>query len=472
MISGAPLLAIYDATGVFRTFELAAGVFTQMASQGGFPQNAQPSGGTYPFFSWAQDQIVVVLSEGGTGRSIRLLSSLLSTLDNEAQTAGASTASYRAGFGKGTQVVSILPGTGNNGTSLRKFRVAPGVLNIESHASPSTALVEITQIPASPDGVKWPQLHTTGIRNVRDPGLNQAWVLDGTLSGVRAAMGAWDASSRYLTVGVPGDTYATVLRYSSGLAAGYEPTQQIDHPNGTFYAIGSDPHGKYLAIGWAVSGGYETRIYKRLGSFYQYQQTLAGMGRLLDFSADGRILVDGASRKIAVFNPGTSLYADDAAMAANLPTGTVAQAVSDHAPVLSATVDMYQAGLTLLAAGTFDMTDLKLTLATSAAPAFDIAHDTLAEVLGSAELTQGGWPAGGVPVENATADSTTPGVVVITGDDVERVIITSSATFRYAVLHQNGTPLARYDFQEDRVVDQNSTAVFDMPSTGLLNLVM
>lgn len=468
MLAGAPLLAIYDATGTFRTFELSAGVFTQIATQGGFDQNVQPGGDTYPFFAWAGDQIVVVKSNGGTNRSITLLDILLSTVASTFQNAGASSATYRVGFAKDIMTLAIMAATGSTGT-IPKVLVQPGALIAEAHAN-LAALGAMESVAPSHDGAKWAQLRGAAIGNIRNPGFNQAFVNDGTKSPVRASRGAWDATGRFLIAGTPGDAYATVFRYDSEVAAGYVETFQIENPAHALVCIAASPYGKHLAIGWLAEGVYTTIIYVREGAYYRAIQTLTGYGRLLNFSGDGSILVDAGARKTAVLNTGTGLYADNTDMAANLPTGTVAQAVSDHAPVVLATANTYQKALDLVATGAFDPDSMKLTLATASAPAFDVAHATLADTLGAAEVVTGGWPVGGIAVVNPSFTSGS-GIATVTADPFERTVIISDMVYRYAVLHIAGVPLVRYDFQTDVTVSKDSKAVFTVASDGILNFI-
>lgn len=467
MIPGTPLLAIYDATGVIRSFELAAGVFTQIASQGGFTHTTTPDGGPVPFMGWVGDRIVLGRSTGaGTGRVIELLDILLSTTATLNQNTTGSSAKYRVGLARDAQIVSIIPGGASNGT-VRKHRIIGDAFFIESH-DPFTNVGDLTDVPVTPDGTKWPWLTGTSIKDVRNPGANQNFEYEGVVT-TRATIGSWDASNNYLITGTPGDTFATVHRFNAADAPGFEETYRIDDVEGTLVDICAAPYGKMLAIGWLIGAAYVTRIYRRQGGFYQLLHTLTAMGRTLDFTANGDILIDAISRKCAVYDAEDNVYVNNTGMAANLPAGTVRQAVSDHAPLVLSTAAMYQSGLELVAAGFDPFGDLKLTIATADAPAFDVTHDTLAETLGTAEVTNGGWPAGGISVENVVLVPGS-GVVNVQFDSPERIMILSSAVFRYAVLHQDGVPVMRFDFQQDIAVAQNAKAVFEVPAEGVIQL--
>lgn len=463
MIQGNPLLATLDATGTVRTMELVAGAFSQIASQGGFASTAY--GPPTPIIGWSNDQVLVI-HQTGPNRYFTLYDVLMTQLANINQASNGSTQQWRVGYSSVSRMALILDRTGDS-TSPRKVRVVTGNLIQEVHTEPPE-VANLADVAISPDGSKIAGLTSTQIANLLNPGVNQNIQWPNSFPDA-ASIGRWEKYSKYLVAGVKGGTTVGVYRFEPNDTL--TRTVQMNNAGKELNAIAMSDVGNLLAIGWTDGSDYETIIYRRLGSFYQAIQTLPDIGGLLDFTADGTILVDCGLKKAYQRNPLTGQYDSADSIVASVAPGIVYQAMSLHAPVIVSTVDYYQAGLDLVTNTPSGIvpSDLKITLATSAAPAYDPDHATLADVLGAAEVTSGGWPAGGIPLVNPSRVSDNLSVDYLS-DDLEKIIIGSSITFRYVILHQDNIPILRHDLNQNMSVAQNDKLVLDVPDLGILNV--
>ena len=463
MLVGNPLLATIDASGTVRTMELVAGAFSQITSQGGFATTTY--GPPVCPMGWADDQLVII-HQSGSNRYYTLYDVLMTQLANLNQTANGSTQQWRAGYSKKAKLGLILDRT-NSSITPRKVRVGTGTLTAETHAIPAI-VPNLENIAISPDGSKMTGLSSDKIANILNDGIDQdlRWPNDFLLG---ASEGVWDKYNKYLVAGSSSDAIVEAFKFD-------EATETLikimDITNGgrSFEAVAMSDVGNLLAVGWTGDDGITTKIYRRLGDFYQEIQTLTQIGVSLDFTADGTILIDSVGQTAYRRNATTGLFEADFAMMANIAPGVVGQALSDHVPVIVSTVDYYQAGIDeLTSAGSISVGDLKFTLATDAAPVYNSNHATLADVVGSAEVSTGGWPAGGVPLVNPLKTSGDLSVKY-GSDDIDKVIIGSAVTFRYVILHQNGIPILRHDMNQNVSVAENDKMVIDVPLQGVLNI--
>lgn len=464
MIQGNPLLATIDATGTVRTMELVGGAFSQIASQGGFAMTAY--GPPTPILGWAEEQLLVI-HQTGSNRYFTLFDVLMTQLNNITQPSNGSAQQWRVGYSRSSGLAMILDRTSDS-TSPRKVHVGNGGLVPEVHTAPAT-VANLNDVIISPDGSKITGLTTSQIANILNPGINQNLSWPNSFPDA-ASIGRWEKYSKYLVAGVKGSTTVSVYRAEPNDTL--SRVVQMNNAGKELESIAMSDIGNLLAVGWSDSGTYETIIYRRLGSFYQPIQTLSGIGSMLDFTADGTILLDCGLKKAYQRNPLSGQYEAADSIVTNVAPGIVYQAISEHSPFIVSTVDYYQAGLDLMTGDVtgIDPTELKFTIATSSAPTYDETHETLAEVVGSAEVSGGTWPAGGIPLVNPQKTSGNL-TVAYTSDELSKIVIGSSITFRYVILHQNGIPILRHDLSQDISVAQNDKLVIDVPLLGVLNVV-
>lgn len=240
----------------------------------------------------------------------------------------------------------------------------------------------------------------------------------------------------------------------------------IPLPAGVPQRVIFSPSGKLCAIVTLNGGVYTTRIFNRVGTFLQEIQTIVGLGKLLSFSGDEVLLVDAGLRVCYIRNGNT--YESLGGAMANVATQISVQALSSGRVYPDGITRFYDAGVERLIEG---YGALKLTLLKPTAPAFDRTFDTLAEVLddGAEEVTGGLWPAGGISVPGLSSDRTSEGVYRLLADEVKWLVLSSSMTFRRAVIYDttDDMPILDIDFQTNRVYPVGREMALD-PKNGVL----
>lgn len=231
---------------------------------------------------------------------------------------------------------------------------------------------------------------------------------------------------------------------------------------------------RYVAVSFNNAGTYTTCIYKRQGGMLQKTNTLAGFGKLLEWSADGRFLIDGGLKKAYKRNSDATYTATDALMA-NLPASVVVQAVSGHERVPVPLGSLYSAAVEPLTLATYDADNIKVMLLNNSA-IFTVSDTTSSAVsnAGAYEVSGHGWPVGGVPFENVDRAPINTSQVGLTADPARQIIFGGNITFRKALIYDatNDTPLVFVDFGEDRVVEENYTAVISPASDALVRWLL
>lgn len=463
MIEGTPLLATLDGTGTIRTMELNSnGVFQQIAAQGGFTTTVH--GPEYALVDWAVNNVIVARGSG-TSRFISLHNVLMEQLKVVNQGVNGSTQQWRVGYNKISPLLMILDRTAAS-VSNKKVSVLLEDLIVESHAAPSI-IPTLQDVAISPDNVKISGLADTLVANVLNPnGFNGNLTWPNSLT-VASSVGKWDRTSRFLVTGKKGTETVSVLKFASNT---FSKTFDIIEVGKTLHAIAMSPHANMMAISWVEGGVYITKIYRRLGSFYQEVQSVNSFGQLLDFSADGTLIIDCLGKKALKRNALTGSFEENNAAMVNVASGIVGQAMSDHVPVLFPIADFYQTALDLTVGGALDLSKFKITLAKADAPGYDPEASTLADVLGDSEVTAGYWPAGGMPLVNPAIVSENLSADIVS-DAIERIIIETGIEFRYAILHHDGTPILRHDYQQTVAVARDDKLVIEVPLSGVLSYV-
>ena len=465
MIEGTPLLVTLDGIGTIRTMELnSSGVFQQIASQGGFTTSIY--GPEYAFVDWAVDEVIVCRGvPSSSSRVITLHTILMDQLTAVSQNSNGSTQQWRVGYNKVTPLMMIFDRTATS-TNPRKTRVLLEALIVESHTAPAI-IPNLETVAISPDNLKLSGIATTQVANVLNPnGFNGNLTWPNSFT-VDADIGQWDRTSRFLVAGKKGNNFFSILKWAANT---FTKTMDVENVGQDLHAIAMSPYSNQLAVAWVSGGVYQTKIYRRLGSFYQEIQTVNGFGQLIDFSADGTMILDCMSKKALKRNGLTGVFEADDGIVANVATGVVRQALSDHVPVLFPIVDYYQNIIDLTVDGEFDLSKIKVTLVQEGAPAYDPDAQFLADVTGVYEVTAGLWPAGGIPLVNPTIVQ--GGLEAnFTSDNITRIIVESGIEFRYAIFHHEGRPILRHDYQQTVQVARDDKLVLTVPATGVLSYV-
>lgn len=460
---GNPLLATCDETGVVRTFEYAAGVFSQIASRGGFTHVVSlPENGNLkaPHLKWiGADDRLFISNTPDIGTP--LLTALTPVLEDPI-TGGPGS----GGFSRGEQHVSdfgrdaIIANT-NNGQNILSavtvIRFEGGTLTYSYTGAP-LPYREILLRKTSPD-MNYTLIRTFAGTYLFDltssPSAKPLTfaALGATSFDVVAHLAEWSYNNRCVLVG---DTTASRVQNWRYQDSAWSLMHEVALPAGSLQAIAMSPDNRFCAISTLDGSLYRTRFYSRAGDFFQPYADLEGMGYMLAFSEDGKLLVDSRLRKCARL-VGAEWQAHDSAMV-NLPVAVYSQAMSYGRTDPFASARTYPNTLGDLIEGLVDLNDLKFTLLTSAG-VYD-ATDTTADL--SAEITTGRWPAGGLPLTGVVGTETPTGYSVA-ADDLTRIVIESALSARYGLIYEaaTGKPLVHIDLIQDRTIARNRAVTFE-----------
>ena len=243
-------------------------------------------------------------------------------------------------------------------------------------------------------------------------------------------------------------------------ASGWYDLQSLILPAGVPHRVAMSPDTRMMALSCKDGNSYTTNIFLRIGDYFLYQQTLQNFGGLLDFSGDGTLLVDCATRR--AFALSGSVFEDQSTVMVNIPSLIQGQALSAGRVSPFADGFIYDESINRLARGEVDFNNLKITLLTNEATGFDTFHSTIEQVVGDAEVTTGSWPAGGLPLENVQGVDSGP-TFDYTADPVSWIVMGSNLFARYGVIYDatSGIPLSFIDFMQDRSVLQNRELIID-----------
>src|SRR5690606_29446366 len=107
------------------------------------------------------------------------------------------------------------------------------------------------------------------------------------------------------------------------------------------------------------AGSYTTVIYRRDGTYLTETQVIVGdMGYLLDFTADGKMLIDASVKRALVNNGGT--FEDEMGFLDELPANVKSQAISDHAQQIATSGRFYNGALPAFVTDAVNTASLKL----------------------------------------------------------------------------------------------------------------
>jgi len=478
MALGNPLLAAYDSTGTLRTFEYAAGVFVQMGSLGGLAHvvtSDQIAHGamTRPLIYWTEDDsnLGVWRTKTSTTFAHDYLNADTSRVVAETTYPGSAESGVFRGERIDPNLFAIMlvdPG----------FVAANATLYFVGGTAPAFSIDgSLDQTPlfvmaARPDrqylvmaGGGTIKTHKrTSAANVRPA----TWTpVTGLAPTIDVDLAAWSFNNRSLIVVDKTQNRAQVWMLDADV---WTMMHDLSLPAGTPARIASSPDGRFMAISCDNAGEFTTRVFRRTGDYFMIHQTLAGIGALLDFSADGVLLID-CAEQVCYERGSDDLFAVKNGAMANIPALVVQQAISFGRTDAYGVPRLYDAAVEDFASGAVDLENLKVTLLSSAA-VFDPSDATLADATsnGSWEPAGGGWPAGGVDLGDVAGVPGDNGYDLTLGE-FSRVIVDSGITFRYLLIYDatSGVPLINVDLIEDRVVAKNRELVINFRGAFLLN---
>lgn len=195
--------------------------------------------------------------------------------------------------------------------------------------------------------------------------------------------------------------------------------------------------GSLLAIAWDDQNtNVKTCLYGRRGDFYVKIQEITNFGRLLSLTYDNWLLIDSLTRR--AFQKDGDSYVELSGAMDNVALGSVKQIITNHVLGNILFTRLYNDVLTELINGEIDKDSLYLTL-TDGSNSFDPTHTTLEQALGmpSSEVTNGGWPLGGVPLENRSVSASGDQTTIESFDDLSRSLVDSGVTIGGAIIYEN-----------------------------------
>lgn len=473
MAIGNPFLATWDVTGVVRMFEYTGGAFVQLGSVGGLTHTASglaDGAMEFPFLAWMGDDdfCAVVVQQNSSQAYVATVSPIAASLDTEVIANGVNYGPMRASqFDRDALIVNL--NEWNSGASVFSVRASvAGAISLAVAATIPQYRVKLRE--SSPDGslmltragATGPQLYTLSSAPSAQP-------LTFSLVGaapftITCDMAKWAANNKCVVVVDKTAARAQVWRYE---ASEWTMLQELPMLVGTPTAMAMSPDGRMLAVS-ALSGGvYTTRLFRRIGEYFQFVDDLAGIGAMLDFSADGKLLVD-CTEQACYLKDASDTFVDHASAMANIPTAIAAQALSYGRIDPYGVASLFDGAPAVFADETYNPVNLKLTLLTSAAT-FD-RTDTAPDLTN--EITTGGWPAGGVVLQNVVSTAGA-GSFTLSADPVERVVIESALTARYVLIYDAtiNKPLIFIDLINDRVVVKNRTLQIDFRDGDFLKFM-
>jgi len=474
MAIGNPLLAVWDVDGVIRTYEYSSNRFVLIGSRGGIshsPSSAALEAGANPaphlVWDW-EDAYLVAISSTTSNFTARTFTPLLTLVDSSSLFA------TTPNLGGGHVASNRPPHQHWVKPSYTTHRV---MMNVASDGKISTGTIQtasafgqdVADLEVSPDGLN--MLVTP---------------VDATLRSARWSTRLNPANTSWTNRGIPPFTSnSQIVKFAHNnrsvlvcdtifnvasiwvLDQGtWTQLHTIDAPAGQIKQASMSPDTRTMAISSLDGDTWRTRIYVRVGDYFQPKQDITGVGELLDFTEDGVMLIDSALRRAFILS-GDIYVAHDEAMI-NLPSLVKAQAVSRGLVYQYGQAQLYDGAVSALATNTVDIYNVKFTLLKSTA-VFNAADLTATAAIGAHEVNTGMWPAGGVQLENIIGLENPP-FYDFTADPINKLVVGTTLFTRYGLIYDAtfDIPLIFIDFMNNRSVIKNRELVINFRDGAFL----
>jgi len=225
---------------------------------------------------------------------------------------------------------------------------------------------------------------------------------------------------------------------------------------------------KYIAVGAynATAQVYRTFIYYRMGFILKPIQVITNFGQQLDFTEDGMMLIDAASKRLFTMDTSQDLYVEQSTLMSSVVSGATYQALSHHVIDNSPTGFVYYGAVDPLISREVDVNNLKIMLLDSDAT-FDPNEDSILDISVNNEVYGGQWPQGGKLLTNVSYGTNENGNFALKADRLSQIVITA-LTFRHAVLYDatSGKPLIWYQMKREVKTERNINLSFDLSKFG------
>lgn len=240
---------------------------------------------------------------------------------------------------------------------------------------------------------------------------------------------------------------------------------------GNANAIACRYDSKWVAISFNNAEVYTTYVYERVGGYLKKRQTINTFGKTLQWTADGRYLLDSGQKKAQLRAEDGSFSNVDAKMA-NLPANVVVDAISDHVAQPVPFANLYSAAIQAFSLQTLDVDGCKLALLDNTY-VFDASAGSAAVILAAAEVAENNWPVGGVQITGLAFVAGPGDLASVTFDPIEQIVTQGGLTYQSILVYDetNDTPLVYATFGEDVVVPSNVTVTIESADGTLLKFV-
>jgi WD40 repeat protein len=462
-----------------RLYEYSEGAFVQIAIGGGVTNGASPNSTGFqslPNISFPYDSEFITIRTSLTNAVARVYSFTGGLIYKDFQNVGGGSTTAGRGISTFDQTRNVEIFRSDNGASQNNqaHLLSSGFFADTPAASPPGVGSEYMRcFELSPDsdylieGRINPQqsiyYRRTGVSGSH-PVYNAAFLMD---TDKNITVAAWSVDSRFALVGDGINGGIEIHEVNTGdstLVKSHELPIPVD---GVPVSACFSPDQRMLAVGFDNLGTLNTVTYRRSGSFYIQFNVLPGMGSLLDFSADGSLLIDAQKRKCFRFD---GAFTELTGAMTNIVTGGAAQATSTHAVNPLAFGQLYNGVVAKIVDEQIDYSNVKLALLSEFA-SFDPTHSTLAEVNGAGvySVSTGMYPVDGELITGITP--TDEGAIyAIKADAITRTIIDTNLEFKYAVAYDatNDTPLAWFDYVQNRTIPKNTEVTFTFRDGNLI----
>lgn len=279
----------------------------------------------------------------------------------------------------------------------------------------------------------------------------------------------WSPNGVYLFVGYSSGRVDTFQWDSTAktltLAASYNTNL------GSITAIDVRFDSRFIAIGGLSGGVYTASIYPRIGPLLQSPiRTITPMGKFLNFTGDGSMLIDTASSKCYAFSNASNNFTDNSSVMSNIATTFLIQAVNNYIPDNTLSGYIYDVALNDIVAGNLSTMSLKLMLLNASAVynKSDISMNAVTNS-GAYQVSGNGWPANGVAITGVTTAINADGFSSIQANLIEQAV-DNTFSYRNAVIYDSTSnkPIIFLDFGALQQTQQQTSLTFDLSTAGIV----
>lgn len=242
--------------------------------------------------------------------------------------------------------------------------------------------------------------------------------------------------------------------------------QRIVETIGQARCLAVHPNNRFVAVGFVTADGITatTRIYKVENDTLSLHTTLNGIGSGLDFTLDGKYLIDAIRKKVYTFSS-SDVFTENLTMMANVPVGAVIQGISRHVDT-QPVGELYDAGAELLLKSNPASLDLHLKYLDRYA-FFQPHHSTINEVTnnGGFELNGMDIPVDGYPLNNIQTEKISGSRYRLKADNLASIGLVARS-LRYAVIYDrtSGIPITLMNFHS--TIEWEASSKITIPLTS------